>query len=135
MSDTKELVERLRRTPLYEGHGEESDSPDEAADALEVKDREIVELRGRLESECAISDRYRDRFGDEHARAEALAVKLEKAKAALRPLAEAIGEEASDPDDAKRPDNWEICHEDEEMDITLGDLRRAREALEAIDAS
>jgi hypothetical protein len=33
MSDN--LVKRLRATPLYEGHGEESELPDEAADEIE----------------------------------------------------------------------------------------------------
>lgn len=33
---SKELVQRLRYTPLYEGHGEESELPEEAADRIEA---------------------------------------------------------------------------------------------------
>jgi hypothetical protein len=40
-----DLIARLRRTPLYYGSGEESDLPEEAADALAASQAEVARLR------------------------------------------------------------------------------------------
>lgn len=40
-----DLVKRLRGTPIYEGHGEESDLPDQAADRIEALEAEVQRLR------------------------------------------------------------------------------------------
>ena len=39
-----DLVERLRRTVFYEGHGERTDAAEEAADRIEAQAREIANL-------------------------------------------------------------------------------------------
>ncbi|HEU4682974.1 MAG TPA: hypothetical protein VFS39_00545 [Nitrospira sp.] len=127
MSDTKELVERLRSIPLYEGYGEESDLPEQAADALEAKDREIAELRGTLELVRTRVDVYRDRFREEAARAEALAAKLEKAKAAISSVRGYMTNAVIDLQTGTKKQTT--------INTLNGGLRISLEALEAIDAS
>jgi hypothetical protein len=47
----RDIVERLRGTPLYYGHGEESDLPEAAA-------AEIAALRARVAAGLAACDRF-----------------------------------------------------------------------------
>lgn len=58
---SKELVQRLRNTPLYESHGETSELPEQAADRIEALEAEIERLRIGI----SITDLRLTRIGDE----------------------------------------------------------------------
>jgi hypothetical protein len=45
-----DIVDRLRRTPLYEGHGEESSLGEEAAEEITTLRAEVERLKGNIES-------------------------------------------------------------------------------------
>lgn len=48
MKDDQDLIERLNKTPLYEGNGEESDLPEQAASRLQSLGEEVKRLREAL---------------------------------------------------------------------------------------
>jgi hypothetical protein len=70
------MLIRLRGTPLYEGHGEGSDAPDEAADMLEALSARLAEVNRRLESARQIERNVQMAREHEFKRAEAAEAKL-----------------------------------------------------------
>ena len=50
------LVKRLQGTPLYEGHGEASDAPDEAATAITTLRAQLAEARTERDNANKIMD-------------------------------------------------------------------------------
>ena len=64
-TDAPTLQDRLRGKPLYAQCGEESNLPDDAADALDAAQAEIAKLRVALEEATAMADSCETYFESE----------------------------------------------------------------------
>ncbi|MFD2248881.1 hypothetical protein FHS82_000990 [Pseudochelatococcus lubricantis] len=84
---TDKLVERLRKIPLYEGHGEPSSLPEDAADALEAQQARIVELEAEARRWEAGAEAEAKANWSTRIASQGMQARIRALEEALRPLA------------------------------------------------